>query len=58
MAYRGMNGMTQLAELVSESIMLSINGLHSVSNAHSHERGVDDTLAVATILHSPAMYWK
>ena len=50
--------MAQLTEMVSESIMLSIKGLHSVIKAHSHERGVDDTLAVATILHTPAMYWK
>ena len=26
--------------------------------AHSYERGVDDTLAVATILHTPAMNWR
>ena len=58
MAYKGVYAMAQLTEMVSESIMLSIKGLHSVIKAHSHERGVDDTLAVATILHTPAMYWK
>jgi hypothetical protein len=58
MAYRGRYDGPQLAELVADSVMLSIKSLHRVIKAHSQEREVEDTLAVATILHTPAMYWK
>ena len=57
MAYKGLYPMKQLAEMVAESVMLSITGLHTIIKAHAYEHEVDDTLAVATILHTPAMYW-
>ena len=56
-AYKTLYPMKQLAESVAESVMLSITGLHTVIKAHSYQHGVEDTLAVATILHTPAMYW-
>ena len=57
MAYKGLYPMKQLAEMVAESVMLSITGLHTIIKAHAYEHEVEDTLAVATILHTPAMYW-
>lgn len=47
----------QMAELISNDIIHAIESLHQVIRAHSEKFAVDDTLAVATILHVPAMYW-
>ena len=37
--------------------MNSIRGLHKLVLQHSAIHGVDSTLAVATVLHVPALYW-
>jgi hypothetical protein len=56
--YKDNHNMDQLAELVSEDIIHAYESLHKVVMDHSKQYDVDDTLAVATILHVPAMYWK
>ena len=50
--------MAQMAELISEDIINSIEALHRVIKDHSEKHDVNDTLAVGTILHVPALYWR
>ena len=47
----------QLPEPVSSAILTNIKILHNTINEHSQSYSVDDTLSVATILHTPSMYW-
>ena len=49
--------MEETAELVSRDIIHSIKGLHRVILEHSQLHKVNDSLAVGTILHVPALYW-
>lgn len=46
-----------LAEPVSEAIMAHIKILFTTITNHAKAKGVDNTFAVATILHTPSMYW-
>ena len=46
-----------IAETVSEEILSRIKHLHGRVLEHSTKYGVEDTLAVATVLHVPALYW-
>ena len=55
--YLCMHTMEQTAELASEDIMDCIRKLNSQIVEHSKNHKVKNTLAVATILHVPAMYW-
>ena len=55
--YKDKHGMEEVAELVSEDIIDAIEALLKVVKQHSVRFDVDDTLAVSTILHVPAMYW-
>ena len=48
---------TDLAVLVSEDIISQIKSIQNLIKNHSKAFLVDDTLAVATILHTPSMYW-
>ena len=45
------------AEIVSEEILNRIKHLHARILEHSAKYGVEDTLAVATVLHVPTLYW-
>ena len=55
--YLGKYSMEETANLASDDIMHSIKGLHRIILEHSSTHGVDSTLAVATVLHVPALYW-
>ena len=46
-----------LATLVSTEIMGSIKMLHNTISRHGEVHGVDDTLAVAPLMHIPSLYW-
>ena len=50
--------MTELAEFISEVVLNSITRLHNAVKAHSDKKSVDDTLAVCTVVHVPALYWR
>ena len=55
--YMGRYTLEETANKASEDIMTSIRGLHKLVLEHSTIHGVDSTLAVATVLHVPALYW-
>ena len=55
--YKDKHSIEELAELVSDDIIDAIEFLLKVVKQHSVRFDVDDTLAVSTILHVPAMYW-
>ena len=55
--YLGRYTLEETANKASEDIMTSIRGLHKLVLDHSATHGVDSTLAVATVLHVPALYW-
>ena len=46
-----------LAEPVSEAIMVHIRLLHTLIMEHATKHQVVNTFAVSTILHTPSMYW-
>ena len=46
-----------LAESVSEDFMHRVRSLHRLVLEHSDKYMVDDTFAVATVIHVPAYYW-
>ena len=46
-----------LTEPVSEAIMVHIRLLHTLIMEHATKHQVENTFAVATILHTPSMYW-
>ena len=47
----------QLADIISTEILASIKMLHNTVSRHSDLYGVDDTLAVAPLMHVPSLYW-
>ena len=55
--YMGKYTMEETAKRASEDIMGAIRGLLKLINEHSSTHSVDSTLAVATVLHVPALYW-
>ena len=55
--YLGKYTMEETANIASDDIMSSIRGLHKLILEHSSTHSVDSTLAVATVLHVPALYW-
>ena len=55
--YMGKYNLEETANKASEDIMSSIRGLHKVILEHSVSHNVKSTLAVATVLHVPALYW-
>ena len=55
--YLGKYTLEETDNKASEDIMTSIRGLHKLVLEHSATHGVDSTLAVATVLHVPALYW-
>ena len=56
--YQDKHTMAQMAELISEDVLNAIEALHRVIRDHSEKYDVNDTLAVGTIVHVPAMYWR
>ena len=56
--YQDKHTMSEMAELISEDVINSIENLQRVVQDHSEKHDVKDTLAVATIVHVPAMYWR
>ena len=56
--YHGKYKEAELAEIISEVVLHAIENLHNVIRAHSERYTTDDTLAVCTMVHVPAMYWK
>ena len=46
-----------LTDLITTEIMASIKMLHNTVRRHSELWKTDDTLAVAPIMHVPALYW-
>ena len=55
--YLGKYTMEETATKASEDIMNSIKGLYRVIIEHGKTYNVNSTLAVATVLHVPALYW-
>ena len=55
--YLGKYTLEEMAEKASEDIMNSVRGLHRVIVEHGKTHMVNSTLAVATVLHVPALYW-
>ena len=55
--YLGKYTLEETANMASEDIMTSIKGLHKLVLEHSVIHNVRSTLAVATVLHVPALYW-
>ena len=55
--YKDKHSIEEVADLVSDDIIDAIEFLRKVVNEHSVRFDVDDTLAVSTILHVPALYW-
>ena len=55
--YMGKYTVEETAKKASEDILSSIRGLHRLILEHSNTHGVNSTLAVATVLHVPALYW-
>ena len=55
--YLGKYSMEETAKKASDDIMSAIRGLYRLILEHSSTHGVDSTLAVATVLHVPALYW-
>ena len=55
--YLGKYTMEETANKASDDIMTSIKGLNRSVQEHSSTFGVKSTLAVATVLHVPALYW-
>ena len=55
--YLGKYCMEETANLASDDIMSSIKALHRIILEHSSNHSVDSTLAAATVLHVPALYW-
>ena len=55
--YMGKYTLEETANKASEDIMTSIRSLHKVVLEHSVTHNVKSTLAVATVLHVPALYW-
>ena len=55
--YKDKHDMPQMVELISTDVMDAIKSLHQAIKAHSKHWDTEDTLAVGTILHVPAMYW-
>ena len=55
--YMGRYTLEETANKASEDIMTSIKGLHRIVLEHSATHNVKSTLAVATVLHVPALYW-
>ena len=49
--------MAEVAELVSEEVLVAIRCLHRLIIEHSNKSDVNDTFAVGTLLRVPAMYW-
>ena len=56
--YQGKYGMTEMAEIISEVVLDAIEKLHRAVKAHAARKNVDDTLAVCTMVHVPALYWR
>ena len=48
----------ELAEIISEVVIDAITKLHRIVKAHSTRKNVDDTLAICTMVHVPALYWR
>ena len=49
--------MDEIANLVSDDIIIAIRCLHRLIIEHSNKHEVSDTFAVGTLLHVPALYW-
>ena len=56
--YQDKYTVTEMAELISEDLINSIEALHRVIKDHSEKHDVNNTLAVGTIVHVPAIYWR
>ena len=54
--YQGKYSMPELAEIISEVVLDPITRLYNAVKAHSDNKSVDDTLAVCTVVHVPALY--
>ena len=54
--YLGKYTLEETANMASEDIMTSIKGLHKLVLVHSVTHNVRSTLAVASVLHVPALY--
>ena len=55
--YLGKYTLEETANKASDDIMSSIKGLYRLVEEHSTTFSVKSTLAVATVLHVPALYW-
>ena len=55
--YMGKYSMEEVANKANDDIMNSFRGLHRLIQEHSSTHSVDSTLAIATVLHVPALYW-
>ena len=51
-------GMDKIAEEISDNVVDELKALHRTIQEHSKKHDVKDTLAVATLMHVPAMYWR
>ena len=49
--------MDKLAELVSTDIVCELQEFHKTVHTHSQKYFVDDSVAIASMLHAPAVYW-
>ena len=47
-----------MAEEISEKILASIYTIYTLVAEHSDKYNTDDTLAIATLIHTPSMYWR
>ena len=48
----------EFSEIISEVVIDAITKLHLIVKAHSTRKIVDDTLAICTMVHVPALYWR
>ena len=55
--YGNMADKAAMAEDISELVLDTIRSLHKTIKEHSKRYDVKDTLVVATLVHTPAMYW-
>jgi hypothetical protein len=52
-----MEDMDMIAEMVAKDLINTIRNLYNTIQEHSKKFDTDNTLAVMTVLHVPAMYW-
>ena len=48
----------EFSEIISAVVIDAITKLHLILKAHSTRKIVSDTLAICTMVHVPALYWR